>query len=224
MAALTRLHLGPASNYVGWQPDGNMGIYSRTPWLESLTALQWLCLERVRVEPSQLHGLSELAYLHLAGASFNPSDLLGMLGQLTRLQRLHIVQEAAFGWGERYGDPIWPAPSALFTGLTASSRLQEIVLDHCMLPVGIWPHAFPAGRLLPELRSLYAPYGQHIPADARFEVEAGQHMPDNAGSGSVADQHAPVGAGPGAEAGLDARSGLACITAACPNIQRLCVW
>jgi hypothetical protein len=66
------------------------------------------------IAPSQLHGLTQLAFLYLAGVSFNPAELLGMLGKMTKLQRLHVVQQTEFGWDEHPGDPVWPAPSALY--------------------------------------------------------------------------------------------------------------
>lgn len=80
MTALTCLTLGSSHLYL----DGHgMGMHWTTPWLESLTTLQWLRLEHVQIEPSQSHGLSQLACLTLLKVSFDPADLLGMLGQLT---------------------------------------------------------------------------------------------------------------------------------------------
>jgi hypothetical protein len=198
MTALTCLYLGPSSNRVdgtNWVPSTwqGMGVYCTTPWLQSLTTLQWLSLERVRIEPSQLHGLSQLAGLTLLGVSFDPEDLLGMLGKCTRLQQLHVTQNEEYELGQH--GAMWPAPSAAYAGLTASSLLQEIVLNHGFLPAGVWPLVFPAGRMLPELWSLH-----------------------------VCCQQAAVGARSSGEAGQHTGTGLACITAACPNLERLHVW
>jgi hypothetical protein len=198
MTAITCLHLGPSS--ISVEGPYGMGMYYSTPWLESLTTLQWLRLERMRIEPSQLHGLSLLACLTLLGVSFNPTDLLGMLGKLTRLQQLHVTHDSRYELGQH--GVVWPVPSAAYAGLTASSQLQEIVLNQGGLPAGVWPHVFPTGRMLLQLWSM------HVCCQRAYDCVS----------------CAAVGAGLGGAAGQHTGSGLACITTACPNLERLHVW
>ena len=45
-------------------------------------------------------------------------------------------------------------PAAAFSALTASSKLQHLDLNRCMLPAAVWQHVFAAGRQLPQLRYL----------------------------------------------------------------------
>jgi hypothetical protein len=170
MTTLTCLHVGFLS-----KPSGRVGPLNKTPWLHSLTALQSLCLEYVRVDASQLLGLSQLTVLHLFEVQFSPTDLLDWLGKLTQLQHLGIKQAEslpASGYYRTYpmsydsdsekdetegeSSSAWPPPSAAYAALTASSELQELSLTNCQLPAGVWRHAIPAGRFLPQLRSLYA--------------------------------------------------------------------
>lgn len=178
------------------------GSYDRTPWLSSLSSTRILRLRYLCIDASKLHGFSQLAQLHLFDVAFNPAHLLSWLGGLAQLEQLKIVQECGLAQGE---EPLrqraWPAASAAYGALTASPQLKEITLTSCRLPPGIWQHAFPAGRELPELWSVCACCRSHSPC--RMAVP-----------GIEAGQHALV---------LSARD-LACISAACPNIKQLCVW
>jgi hypothetical protein len=111
-----------------------------------------------------------------------------------------VIHDKGYELGQH--DIAWPAPSAAYAGLTASSQLQEIVLNHGWLPVAVWPHVFPAGRMLLQLRSM------HVCCQRTYDCVS----------------CAAVGAGLGGTAGQHTGSGLACITAACPNLERLHVW
>ena len=87
MAGLTRLQLSAAKAYKftekeledmytedaeqGGSPINPNG-YGSAPWLPALTALQSLYLKHFIVEPSQLHGLSQLTSLHLMDAVLTP--------------------------------------------------------------------------------------------------------------------------------------------------------
>lgn len=84
-----------------------------TPWLSSLTALQSLTLKHLSIEPSKLHGLSRLAHLHLHECTFNPSHLLALLGTLTQLQQLHILQECE---GCSKDELAWPPAGPAYAG------------------------------------------------------------------------------------------------------------
>jgi hypothetical protein len=46
------------------------------------------------------------------------------------------------------------APAAAYSVLTASSKLQHLMIYHCQLPAGAWQHMFPAARQLPHLTML----------------------------------------------------------------------
>ena len=54
--------------------------------------------------------------------------------------------------------------AADFSALTASSKLQHLSLSRCWLPAGVWQHMFPAGRQLPQLRSLKITYVRERPS------------------------------------------------------------
>jgi hypothetical protein len=231
MTDLTRLELAAAymgktaaaqSEYEEWfgfyygdgeqqgNPPTSPGGYGRTPWLQGMTALQSLYLKHFIVEPSQLHGLTQLTSLHLIDAVFNSTHLLDVPGKLTRLQHLHTAQpedkemEVTGAELEGGAEQAWPPASAAYAGLTASCQLQELSLTNCQLPPGIWPHVFPVGRQLTQLQSLYA-CCTVSPIEER--------------SGS-----AGIEAGQRAKPLRLAGSDLACIVAACPNLQELCVW
>ena len=189
-------------------PPINPNGYGDAPWLAALTALQSLYLKHFIVETSQLHGLTQLTSLHLIDAVFNPTHLLALLGKLTMLQQLHIAQpeemQSTGAAVEGGAEQAWPPASAAYARLTASSQLQELSLANCQLPPGIWQHVFPAGRQLTQLQSLYAcsTLSPNEESSGSAVVEVGQH------------------AAPLRLAGSD----LACIMAACPYLQGLCVW
>jgi hypothetical protein len=179
--------------------------------LSALTALQSLRLQHFILEPSQLHGLSQLIQLHLIDVAFKPTQMQELLGKLTRMQQLLITQESSKAYSkgaqvqhEGEQERAWPAASAAYAGLTASSQQQEVHLADCRLPPGVWQYAFPAGRQLMQLGSLHA-----VCTDWPVEEVAG-----------YAFVEAGQGAGPQPLAGRD----LAVILAACPNLERWCVW
>jgi hypothetical protein len=45
-------------------------------------------------------------------------------------------------------------PAAAYSALTASSKLQHLDINGCLVPEGVWQHVFPSGRQLPDLREL----------------------------------------------------------------------
>jgi hypothetical protein len=224
MADLTRLELSAAKAHKFTEkelegmyteeaeqggPPINPNGYGSAPWLQGMTAIQSLYLKQFIVETGQLNGLSQLTSLHLIDAVFNPTNLLAVLGKLTRLQQLHIAQqedleESTGAEVEGGAEQAWPPASAAYAGLTASSQLQELSLANCQLPPGIWQHVFHVGRQLTQLHSLYACHTpSHVEERTGSEVfEAGQCT-------------APLRL---------AGSDLACIVAVCPNLQELCVW
>jgi hypothetical protein len=248
LTGLTHLHLGVAGE--SYVPPGIDGNWDRLPWLQSLAGLHYLYLERLSVDLSQMHGHTQLASLHLQDVTFSPTQLLALLAGLTQLQHLHVKQ-ADYPHLGRYQrrvaelglDGIWPAPSAAYAGLTASSQLQEVLLANCRLPSGAWPHAFPSGRQLPQLYSLwfgcqhlegatctFCTSGAMMVTSAAGQLHGPQSLPvccEHSVAGCC--QHSAVGARPGphSAAGQRAgqqpcgRTGLACIAAACPSLQRL---
>lgn len=146
-------------------------------------ALQSLYLKHFIVQPSQLRGLTQVTSMHLIDVRLEPTELLALLGKLTKLQQLHVTQGShAMGEEEeeenetREAEHVCPAASAKYASLTASSQLQELSLANCQLPPGMWPHVFPAGRQLTQLRSLYA-----VCKHSAAEESLGKGVPVGAG-------------------------------------------
>jgi hypothetical protein len=83
------------------------------------------------------------------------SALLAAVGRMTDLVSL-TFRAGCLGSDEPWWG--WEAvPAAAFSALTASSKLQELVVesaDELPLPWGAVQHAFPAGRVLPHLTQL----------------------------------------------------------------------
>jgi hypothetical protein len=55
--------------------------YCPTPWLQNLTALQDLKLQHLVIQPSQLHGLTQITHLHLDDVRCDMSELKSAAGK-----------------------------------------------------------------------------------------------------------------------------------------------
>jgi hypothetical protein len=88
-----------------------------------------------------------------AAASAAMSAFLAAVGGMTDLVSL-VIQDDGFCYETRGWEA---APAAAFRALTASSKLQELVVqadNELPLPWGAVQHVFPAGRVLPHLTKL----------------------------------------------------------------------
>ena len=123
-----------------------------------------LVLSRVpALDPAVLQGKSLLQHLELRSCYAQPRGAAGKAQLLSQLQPLSqlthmVVRGTLWAWD---GDA---PPAAAYAGVTASSRLQQLNVGSCTLPVGAWEHMFSPGRQLPELRALdlswmYSPDG-----------------------------------------------------------------
>ena len=70
--------------------------------------------------------------------------MLSFLAQLQHLTRLSILPEPISALK-------WPPAGPAYSALTASSSLVYLALTDVTCPEGIWPHVFPAARMLPHL-------------------------------------------------------------------------
>jgi hypothetical protein len=96
------------------------------------TGLTMLKLWGVTLQPSHAQQDSALGASHL----------LQLLARQTALRELLLINIE--------GD--WPQQLAPYAALTASSSLQELSVEYCDFEGAVWPHVFPAGRKLPQLR------------------------------------------------------------------------
>lgn len=71
-------------------------------------------------------------------------DAAALLAALAELQQLTfiLIMDPAHGW---------PAAGPAYAAITASSKLQQLMLYGCQPPAGIWPHVFAPGKQLQEL-------------------------------------------------------------------------
>jgi hypothetical protein len=136
-----------------------------------LTRLQ---LPGFAVEPGALASKTQLQHLHLhncriIGGAVGVAQLLSHLQEMQQLTYLDLEKSLLYDWlRDERGEPIRlkqeqgycrenrvtiPHPTA-FAALTASSKLQHLIISGCTLPSGVWPHIFPAGRQLPHLQVL----------------------------------------------------------------------
>ena len=86
-----------------------------------------------------------LRYPYECGLGLSLRPLLSDLRDLQQLTHLHLSSSLR---------EIEYLPTAAFSALTASSKLQYLNLCCCALPVDVWQHMFPAGRQLPHLTFL----------------------------------------------------------------------
>jgi hypothetical protein len=128
------------------------------PSLAPLTALQRLDLFWCGSLPATvLTGLTSLQSVHLVFAGLedaaNATLFLSWLEQQAHMTTL-VMQGMRFAT-PAFGLPDLPAElaAAAFAGLTAASKLQQLVLKD-MLPRSAWQHIFPAGQLCTALTYL----------------------------------------------------------------------
>ena len=91
----------------------------------------------------------ELAHISTPGGAGGTAQLLSQLQRLQQLTHLELSSASTLTVSPE-GNP----PAAAFSALTASSKLQCLNIRHCTLPAAVWHYMFPAGRQLPQLRSL----------------------------------------------------------------------
>jgi hypothetical protein len=140
--------------------------------MPQLSDLQELHLESAVFHPGMLSVMKRLQCLRLrsctllpycpewedaaaadAAASAAMSAFLAAVGGMTDLVSL-VIQDDGFCYETRGWEA---APAAAFRALTASSKLQELVVqadNELPLPWGAVQHVFPAGRVLPHLTQL----------------------------------------------------------------------
>lgn len=104
------------------------------------------------VQPAVLAGKTSVRYLCLmdctiAGDSAGVTEFMSHLGELKQLTYLNLMSSLRF-----------VALVASYSALTASSNLQQMDLQTCVLPEGVWQHMFPTGRRLPHLQWLIIEY------------------------------------------------------------------
>lgn len=73
-------------------------------------------------------------------------ELLELLPELQQLRVLKFDSVYVFGDSQ--------PPAAAFSALTASSNLQQLVLDHTGLVDSAWAHVLPSNRQFPQLTEL----------------------------------------------------------------------
>jgi len=119
---------------------------STTPGLSRLTALRQVRLQHASLDPSILQDCTQLQGLELLGVAIisagSAAALHSLLGCLQQLQSLKLFALECD----------WPAATAAYSSLTASSHLDKLELHIDNLPPGIWPHIFPPDRQLPALQ------------------------------------------------------------------------
>lgn len=99
-------------------------------------------LTRLVLDHSVLQGQDDMT----AGAS--------LLAALRCLQQLQVLEL-------RNLRVAWPAPSAVFSALTASPALTALSLMNVRLPESVWPHVFPPGLCVHGMKhfAVYEDYG-----------------------------------------------------------------
>jgi hypothetical protein len=124
--------------------------------LSGMSNLTDLWLSKYELEPGVLAGKTKLCHLNLSscqisGGAAGEAQLLSDLQQLTQLRVLKLARTLqAAAQGNSNSNP----PAAAYAALTASSKLQHLVISGCKLPAGSWQHLFPAGKQLPGLQTL----------------------------------------------------------------------
>jgi hypothetical protein len=122
------------------------------PFFASLTALRSLQLpELEELHPIVLTVLTQLHEFSLGGLGpdLEDSDAFELLSLLPGLQQLRVLKFSSLKLFEES-----LVPAAAFSALTASSNLQQLVLDCADLVDGAWAHVFPSNRQLPQLTEL----------------------------------------------------------------------
>jgi hypothetical protein len=107
--------------------------------------------EGTGLDPEVIAGKTQLEHLkvvkcRITGGSAGVAQLLSHLQPLQQLTYLHVGD----GFFIRQASP----PSAAYSALTGSSKLQHLDISSCLLPHDVWQHVFPAGRQLPNLWQL----------------------------------------------------------------------
>jgi hypothetical protein len=110
----------------------------------------WAC--SANMEPGVLAGKTRLQHLSLMFCSMTggAAGIAQLLSQLLHLQQLtHLQLQYSLTFVDEAD-----CPAAAYSALTASSTLQHLNISSCRMPLGVWQHVFPAGRQLPQLRSV----------------------------------------------------------------------
>ena len=153
LQALTRL--------VDLRIDASAEVRIHARMLSSMCCLTHLRLHRCKIEQGTLAGRTQLQHVSLVQCEWadGAAWLAQMLSYLQHMQQLtHLCLDASL---KTINDT--NPPAAAFSALTASSKLQHLGVNSCMLPEGVWHHVFPSGRQLPHLRSLNISRVQHPP-------------------------------------------------------------
>lgn len=97
------------------------------------------------IEPGILSTKTRLQHLQLKYCSMivGPAGVAQLLAEMQPLQQLtYLSLKHSFGGQQAM------APVELYSGVTASSKLQHLEVSECILPAGVWQHMLPAGKLL----------------------------------------------------------------------------
>lgn len=134
---LTRLRL--------WAPEVRIR-HETTPGFSKLTALQTLMLYECEVDPRMLAGLSNLQLLSMSPRSAQ-QDGAALLAALPKLHKLQSLELSCTKWQ-------WPALTAAYRGLAASSQLTEFQFINITVPRGAWQVVFGPGQHFPQLQNM----------------------------------------------------------------------
>jgi hypothetical protein len=116
-----------------------------------LTRLQ---LNDCEIQTGVLEGHTQLQHLDLHRCK-SPDGAAGVAQLLAHLEPLQqLTNLGLVGTLSDSGNSTPPAAAAAYAALTASSKLRELDLRSCRLPLGAWQHVFKAGRQLQHLHSL----------------------------------------------------------------------
>jgi len=143
-------HISCLVNLQGLLIDSKVLLSPSTiPGISRLTALTTLSLEDVQLDLVCLQDCTQLQELVLTAVTIISADgaagaaalhtLVGRLGQLQSLQLCDLQYD-------------WHIATAAYSSLTASSKLQKLILIVADLPPGVWRHVFPPDRQLPALQ------------------------------------------------------------------------
>ena len=154
MTGLQDLRLGIVSGYIE-----SLSSYcvkaSMLLGLKHLTRLQLFHMlgRAMLMEPGALAGHTQLQHLMIRGCSYfqeGEAEAEELLSHLQKMQ--HLTHLDLGSYNASHQEP--SVPTAAYSAVTASSKLQHLDISCCMLPPGAWQHMFPAGRHLPHLQAL----------------------------------------------------------------------
>jgi Ran GTPase-activating protein (RanGAP) involved in mRNA processing and transport len=107
----------------------------------------------VTLEPGALTGKTRLQHLELDQCDLVPFAGTGVAQLLPHLQHLQQLTYLSMTWCLQ-ADADGNLPATAYSALTASSKLQHLDISNCVVPIGVWHHMFPVGKVLAHLHDL----------------------------------------------------------------------